>query len=525
MRTILLLSALVVAFSTQTACGGGCGGAGAKGLLEKLPAKANAVGLLVVDDLMPKDKRADIITSLESLTDGKKAPAWVAEIEQVAVFGFWKTDGAPRGPDCEGAVDNAIKLLSAEGGIKGDDTMRRLMLEQCKKSPAMAKCMADAKTFDEIASCAPGGMTNARTPTPDFAVVMVGTFKAEQVKSELEAMGMKPNAEVSMAVLDEKSLAMGTAAGMEALQASWSGKADPVTKNAALSKLLDNVDVSHSVVMAGSKLSGLGLDAPVDDVAVSYGLRGGLAIKAFFTAPKEILDQIPGGVRMAKMAMGMAGKEMLGRVKDQTGMTEAQLNDVFDGIKELVDSLDVDIADGAAKVSAKSSLNVQELFGGVLLSTATASFKKYMGRAKTSEAIDMLDKIYKGAAMYASTPMVDTTGAMIPCQFPKTVACTPAFAPCKARKGEGGKYAPEAKVWEAPTWKALRFGVSRPHYYQYCFESSGTGADATFTATAIGDLDCDGVKSTFKRMGVMDQTGGDCSVRGGAALYKEQELE
>ena len=71
----------------------------------------------------------------------------------------------------------------------------------------------------------------------------------------------------------------------------------------------------------------------------------------------------------------------------------------------------------------------------------------------------------------------------------------------------------------------MNFSVNSPHYYQYCFESSGTGAEATFTATAMGDLDCDGEKSTFKRMGVVDMSGGDCSVRSGAAFFRDKELE
>ncbi len=69
------------------------------------------------------------------------------------------------------------------------------------------------------------------------------------------------------------------------------------------------------------------------------------------------------------------------------------------------------------------------------------------------------------------------------------------------------------------------FQVSDPHYYVYQFDSNGTGADATFTATAFGDLDKDGVLSTFQRTGKgqIDEYG--CSAKAAGAITTENELE
>jgi hypothetical protein len=52
-----------------------------------------------------------------------------------------------------------------------------------------------------------------------------------------------------------------------------------------------------------------------------------------------------------------------------------------------------------------------------------------------------------------------------------------------------------------PTWSELDFGLRDPHWYSYQFDSSGIAASAQFTASAFGDLDCDGVHSTFVRFG------------------------
>jgi hypothetical protein len=55
-------------------------------------------------------------------------------------------------------------------------------------------------------------------------------------------------------------------------------------------------------------------------------------------------------------------------------------------------------------------------------------------------------------------------------------------------------------VWSDHTWSALSFQINDEHYFVYSFDSSGTLTAANFTATANGDLDCDGTFSTFQRI-------------------------
>lgn len=137
---------------------------------------------------------------------------------------------------------------------------------------------------------------------------------------------------------------------------------------------------------------------------------------------------------------------------------------------------------------------------GVLSAVAIPAFVKYMRRSKTSEAIYQMDKIYKGAIEYASVPRMDPAAGPLPCQFPPSAKVNGKSC-CEFPEG---KCPGEASEWEGPTWSALKFQVNEPHYYRYEFTSEGTGTEAKATVTAYGDLDCDGVESTFSRTITME---------------------
>jgi len=49
-----------------------------------------------------------------------------------------------------------------------------------------------------------------------------------------------------------------------------------------------------------------------------------------------------------------------------------------------------------------------------------------------------------------------------------------------------------------PTWRALGFGFDYAHAFSFEFVSSSSPEGARFRATAHGDLDGDGVVSTFE---------------------------
>ena len=162
---------------------------------------------------------------------------------------------------------------------------------------------------------------------------------------------------------------------------------------------------------------------------------------------------------------------------------------------------------------------------GVLASVAVPAFIKYMRRSKTTEAIAQIERIRRGAIHYFSTPKVTATGEKVPCSLPPSVGPTPDGSPCDH---PGEQYPANAPGWDDPTWKSLGVGMDGPHRYRYQFESNGlTGADAAFTISAYGDLDCDGIWSTFQRTGhgTPGSADGDCEIERAPGLFIDNEVE
>jgi hypothetical protein len=56
-------------------------------------------------------------------------------------------------------------------------------------------------------------------------------------------------------------------------------------------------------------------------------------------------------------------------------------------------------------------------------------------------------------------------------------------------------------TWNQPTWRLLGFSIETPHAYSFQFDSENTPQRSRFTVEAHGDLDGDGVVSTFRTGG------------------------
>lgn len=169
----------------------------------------------------------------------------------------------------------------------------------------------------------------------------------------------------------------------------------------------------------------------------------------------------------------------------------------------------------------------------ILAVVAVPAFIKYMRRAKTTEAIDELDKIYKGAAVYYASPKINKAGSKLECQFPDNQGVTPVEATCCASLGGPDNDADErcdqtTQYWDTDTWSSVSFQITDQHYFTYSFiQNNQTLSDAQFTAQANADLDCDTIQSTFQRLGFGDPgaTKAECSLQGSSAFYVENETE
>lgn len=73
----------------------------------------------------------------------------------------------------------------------------------------------------------------------------------------------------------------------------------------------------------------------------------------------------------------------------------------------------------------------------------------------------------------------------------------------------GGEVTAPEQAWRAEGWTCLRFAVHAPQRYAIVYRSNypATGASASYTVEAFGDLDGDGVLSTFRLTGEGTETG------------------
>jgi hypothetical protein len=121
---------------------------------------------------------------------------------------------------------------------------------------------------------------------------------------------------------------------------------------------------------------------------------------------------------------------------------------------------------------------------------------------------------------------MNTTGGALPKNFP-TVAAD--YATVKAVTGNdcgcltGGRCAAGGGgIFQSnATFQALNFSLPDPFNYIPSYTGNATGSNATFTALATGDLDCDATRATFQRSGGI--VNGDVS--GSYQPFVENELE
>jgi hypothetical protein len=128
---------------------------------------------------------------------------------------------------------------------------------------------------------------------------------------------------------------------------------------------------------------------------------------------------------------------------------------------------------------------------GSLLAVAVPAFVRELRASRFVEPVEGLQKIGAGALAYAQAKPAASA-------FPASAPLTPASIP------RGTREVDPPGVWEHPTWKALAFraapeGVA--HAFSFGFDMTPGPTRSTFVAHAHGDLDGDGVRSTFELHG------------------------
>ena len=150
---------------------------------------------------------------------------------------------------------------------------------------------------------------------------------------------------------------------------------------------------------------------------------------------------------------------------------------------------------------------------GVLAAVVVPAFARYTARTRTAEAPRYLAAIALAETTYYvhSAERPDSTGALPPRQFLATDPCPEGAPPAARRPGN----------WNAGTWPYLGLTAEGPVYYSYQVTTTGTAGSATATVIAHGDLDGDGITSTFLR--TLSVTAGGDPVAGPLLYLNELE--
>jgi type IV pilus assembly protein PilA len=190
---------------------------------------------------------------------------------------------------------------------------------------------------------------------------------------------------------------------------------------------------------------------------------------------------------------------------------------------------------------------------GILAAIAIPALSRYMRRAKTSEAKGQIAKMFDSSSAYFQQEIVGRgatafigSGGSITDQAPHlcphwgtsvasgSAGLTPPLS-LTCNTGPGGRCVPavgasgpgyyEMTLWTAnDVWSGLNFQQEQGHFfhynYQYANSTTGYGA-CQFTAQAFGDLDGDGLYSTYERSGAADLNG----VNAAAGLYVALDVE
>jgi type IV pilus assembly protein PilA len=151
---------------------------------------------------------------------------------------------------------------------------------------------------------------------------------------------------------------------------------------------------------------------------------------------------------------------------------------------------------------------------GILAVLAIYGVRKYLANAKTAEATNSLGQISKLAAAafeqesMAGTVLTPGSSASMSRALCKNATKTVPNAGIGAVQGK--KYQSALSEWNVDEttnqgFACLKFTMDAPQYYLYNYVATVTGNPGdNFTATANGDLNADGIESTFQITGTVN---------------------
>ena len=135
---------------------------------------------------------------------------------------------------------------------------------------------------------------------------------------------------------------------------------------------------------------------------------------------------------------------------------------------------------------------------GVLAAIAIPGFISYVRRSKTVEATSNIANIRVGITEHATRESVSATGERRGPMLIDSLPATPALSGVGSMK----------QMWPGDAsvgWATIGFAPSDPLYYSYSVTTDA--ASNTIVIEAVGDLNDDGVRSSFAQRGHLEPTG------------------
>jgi hypothetical protein len=134
---------------------------------------------------------------------------------------------------------------------------------------------------------------------------------------------------------------------------------------------------------------------------------------------------------------------------------------------------------------------------GLMATMGIYGTRRYIANSKSFEAMNALTQIGK-----------DVTAAYESAQPHRLCPSASRAVPDSLAKVKGMKYQSAPGDWDVDKaaeagFACFKFSMDQPQYFMYSYESSG----GSFTATAMGDLDGDGIPSVFSIAGFVDPGG------------------
>ena len=125
---------------------------------------------------------------------------------------------------------------------------------------------------------------------------------------------------------------------------------------------------------------------------------------------------------------------------------------------------------------------------GCILAAGAPAFVRNLHASRLAEPMDGLNHIATRATFLAAGQPPESA-------YPESVELTPSQVP------QGERVVDPPGTWDHNTWRVLGFEWTVPHSYSFRFVSDRKPGYSSFTAFAHGDLDGDGVLSTFSISG------------------------